>query len=422
MLSRLLLVTVSLFQFWTAEVQAIEPAVPQKDIERIALLICELGDDRYQVRQSATRALEQIGMPALKALRQAATRRDPEVRGRVLLLIDRIENGLDQLLADYRAFGLPLPPINASIVRFQKEPPKHIGTVSIDGEINNFTIEATSGLGFLLETADKKRRAKLLHGTALLRRDSDLVGPMIAPQPLTAKHLEQFQTSPEEALALALQMHALGWPVAEIVFEQVFKKHAENTPKTALRLLAWDYWNARLVDDEADYWPAAFPQMKSLLKQEQALDNHENRGILKSLEASLIPSKAVPGSMESLIDGLMDIRVCNFSNVVDDRCGCILDIGFEAVPILLKHLDDNRLTRCRERPQFFGSILQPEYHLRIRDVVSKILRSIAGPLLPNNGPRAPVTPMPRRSLRASGGTMPGIAAKKPTYLPTSCPR
>jgi hypothetical protein len=63
--------------------------------KRIAGLIKQLGADSYDRREEASKALDQIGEPALPELRKAATSADPEVRRRAEGLIQAIsERGL----------------------------------------------------------------------------------------------------------------------------------------------------------------------------------------------------------------------------------------------------------------------------------------------------------------------------------------
>src|SRR5262245_26279655 len=80
------------------------------DAQAIAALIAQLGSENFQERQAATRSLEAIGRPALAALREAANNSaDAEVSRRAKGLVEKIENGLEQLLEDYKSFGLPVP-------------------------------------------------------------------------------------------------------------------------------------------------------------------------------------------------------------------------------------------------------------------------------------------------------------------------
>ena len=91
----------------------------EADAATIAKLINQLGNPNFVERKEATDALEAIGFPALGALRKAAKDNDAEVAQRATRLVEFIENSLDTLLADYRGYGLPLPPDDAKLVRFE---------------------------------------------------------------------------------------------------------------------------------------------------------------------------------------------------------------------------------------------------------------------------------------------------------------
>ncbi len=66
----------------------------------IAKLILDLGDERYQIRQSASVKLGLIGEPALEALDKAKQSDDAEVRYRSQTLIKEIERSLAAARAD----------------------------------------------------------------------------------------------------------------------------------------------------------------------------------------------------------------------------------------------------------------------------------------------------------------------------------
>src|SRR3712207_5605042 len=62
---------------------------------RVAVLVEQLGSEKFAERQAATTELEALGAPALEALRQAAQGKDPEVRRRAQTLVRQIEKGLE---------------------------------------------------------------------------------------------------------------------------------------------------------------------------------------------------------------------------------------------------------------------------------------------------------------------------------------
>jgi hypothetical protein len=65
---------------------------------------------------------------------------------------------------------------------------------------------------------------------------------------------------------------------------------------------------------------------------------------------ALVPSQAKPGSAEAAIDALVDCRrtpgdAYDPWRTTDERYARVERMGFDAVPALIAHLDDNRLTR-----------------------------------------------------------------------------
>jgi hypothetical protein len=132
------------------------PAKPA-DAEAIAALIAQLGSADFQERRAATQSLEAIGRPALAALREAADKNaNAEVTRRAKGLVEKIENGLEQLLEDYKSYGLPLPPKDAPLVRFES---------GGGGKVNGVVRPLEYSLGFLLKPETKRASPKVLLGT-----------------------------------------------------------------------------------------------------------------------------------------------------------------------------------------------------------------------------------------------------------------
>jgi hypothetical protein len=71
-----------------APVQTQDTQTP--DLERVAALIRQLGDDAFAKREAASKELLAIGVPALAALKKARASDDPEVRRRATLLHQKI--------------------------------------------------------------------------------------------------------------------------------------------------------------------------------------------------------------------------------------------------------------------------------------------------------------------------------------------
>ena len=80
--------------------------------------------------------------------------------------------------------------------------------------------------------------------------------------------------------------------------------------------------------------------MKALLADERELDTPENRQLLKSLEAALLPrTRPRPEAWRRLIDDLINVRAANakwHSPADDVRYWRVFNLGFDAVPALIK--------------------------------------------------------------------------------------
>src|SRR5262245_51375117 len=104
---------------WAQPPQPKQQTKPPKppDAAEINRLIQQLGSKKFGEREAANKALQAIGPPAVEGLRQAAAQhKDPEVRRRISQLLNVMENSLEQLVVDYQAYGLPLPPKDAKLV------------------------------------------------------------------------------------------------------------------------------------------------------------------------------------------------------------------------------------------------------------------------------------------------------------------
>jgi hypothetical protein len=304
--------------------------------------------------------------------------RDPEVRRRAQVLVETLENRLDQLLVRYRKYGLPLPPSGSPLVRF--------GGGADD-----------TMLGFLLHPASADKPATILWGTMQLEPAGVSIIAIDPRQPTAAavKDCLTKITSEDEAIPLAVQLEALGLnKLAESVLHRLQEvplpqdegtiPAASASPKAALAKIAWSFWEQKWFD-RATPRSQVYGRMKELLAGEPVLDNPEHRAWLQAIKESLVPSVHKAGTVEALIDGLVDLSGNSwYTGGIDEpdpHYRRLAELGFDAVPQLIDHLEDDRLTRCRW-PGFGNFAPYPE---RIRHVVSELLMGLAGEHIPIEG-------------------------------------
>jgi hypothetical protein len=338
-------------------------------------LIEQLGSAEFTEREAATKGLAKIGLPALEALKKAARSDDPEVARRANDLLRTVGNRLEDLLVSYRAYGLPLPPGDAPLVRFEG---------CRRGMVNSKRIPPPDALGFLVGPATKDAGPLVLVGTQEYRLGRHDRLEIIKPDPDAARDIDFGSVQDDTAgwqnlgLFLALQCQARGWDdLAQTVWttnKEEFGQRPDRSNRTVFAEAVWRSFCLELIKPATNRRNIA-GKMKQLLEAESCLHSLENHCLLRSLEAALVASTARPGSIERLIDDLTE--ACNNAWGPDDFDAATTKLGrkgFVAVPTLLEHFDDDRLTRRME----LGCI-DPSQFLRVKHLVRSLLHELLGP-------------------------------------------
>jgi hypothetical protein len=364
---------------WTllsAHPAAVQSPSKLPDAKTIAALIAQLGSENFQERQAATRSLEAIGRPALAALREAVDKNaNAEVTRRAKRLIEKIDNGLEQLLEDYKSYGLPLPPKDAPLVRFQSG-----GGFLLNGVKQPFEYN----LGFLLKPGSKEQPPEILFGTSRIRWETSF--SLLDPVKAKTAEMEGWANDARyHLLPLAIQCKSRDWEAMAAYMFQEAGRADKRLPRTQVRRIAWNYWELELSSPKCD-WSVAARQLRALLRSNRELDSVPHRALVESLELALVPSKAKPGSIDALIDDLVNAQkvYVGVRSEPDPHYARLVEMGFEAVPALIEHLNDDRLTRYRS----LDVMNSRGYQYRVDHVVSKLLDDLSGENLGEHGLRA----------------------------------
>jgi hypothetical protein len=390
----LLLPTVPCLASDTPNLPSAEQATKKKSSmqsEAIAItkLIEQLGSSKTTEQDEATKALEAIGLPALEQLRKVAKDENVDVAGRAARLVATIEKSMDQLVEDYRGYGLPFPPKDAKLVKYESG-----GRYIVIDKL----MPPTYFLGFLLQPPTNDKPALLLVGTQEFRLEKNTPFFVVEPNPELVKDIEIGIIGLNSGLAVALQCKARGWnDLAERLWTAclekscghprgIFYQPANLPSRTALAYLAWAHCGYEIVKSDTDRAVIA-KRAKALFAAEPQLNTERNQALLESLEAAMVPSTAKPGTVERLIDDLTEMTASRpgggtferyfvdyMVGKLDPRYSRLLHMGFASVPALINHLDDDRLTRSVQ--QAFASF--PTWNLRVEHVVSDLLQQVAG--------------------------------------------
>jgi hypothetical protein len=269
-----------------------------------------------------------------------------------------------ELLKEYEALGLPLPPKEAKLVRFEG-----YGGGIVNGEVQR----PGTGLAFEIKPGTKAEQPLLLWGTDESRPEWNPRTREVKPESAEAKNIEML--SADDMLALAMQCQARGWGELAQALLKPSQEDADRTPQKRLIELAWGYWTRRVTHPTADRAPV-LKHIKALMEREPDLDTETSRRLVKSLELALAPSKAKPGSVEALIDALVDYNAetgAMSGREPGDAFWRIAERGFDAVPALIEHLGDDRLTRAT----MVGFNNFRSWNMRVGDVVGDLLEGLA---------------------------------------------
>ncbi len=280
---------------------------------------------------------------------------------------------LDELLKLYKELGLPLPPKGAKLVRYQSSTSEGVNGKLLEIKFFRLAFQIKPPTGtegpFLLEGCDERRAW------------SNVKTRQVSPE---ASAADGVRISLSEALCTAAQFHSRGWSKLAKRILDIGQKNEDGTLRDLLLQEAWRYWEGQTSKPRIDRTPAA-KHLKQIIQSGKKFDTEEHRALLKSLELALVPSKSKPGSIEALIDDLVDLNG-EESDADDDYywwrpnpCYMrLLERGFDAVPALIEHLDDARLTR------FFAVSGGPTlaymyaYHYRVSNAVSDLLLGLVG--------------------------------------------
>lgn len=257
---------------------------------------------------------------------------------------------LDMMLADYRALGLPLPPPDAPLVRFGP-----MGKV----KVRDLPVQTMYFLAFELPRAAGKPPA-VLAGTERLPIEGGARAVRVEPTAEAAEGIygwdgwAPFGTN--AALATAIQAKARGWDVlAERLLDlasrtrvthpmvSCFIERPGKPSRQSLAVLARAHFANELIGPGRD-WATVAPRFEAALAF-GAPTECDMTPFLRSLKLALAHPRAAPGTIEAKIDALADKPAPYGREYQYPAFLAIAEMGFDAVPTLLEHLGDERLTR-----------------------------------------------------------------------------
>ena len=290
-------------------------------------------------------------------------------------IADQPGESLKELLDLYRTYQLPLPPDGAKLVRIES------GARSVDNKRRETPLGC---LGFLIKPARADHPAAVLIGTREKTFSSKLKIMPVEPDPAFAKDPTitdtEYRFGLDSNLAFSLQCQARGWdglarawienrPVRVIIPEGT--RATRLSLRQSLLSVAWMHWVNALYDPGAD-WTRIAERMKAL-REAAPNPTPGERDILTCLQEALEPSKAMPGSIEAMIDDLVKVSSTGaFASLPDPEFVKLEQLGFEAVPALIAHWDDPRLARFSHPAVMMSKGWPGQVYTLVRELIGNL--------------------------------------------------
>ncbi len=256
----------------------------------------------------------------------------------------------------YKRYGLWLPPKDAKLVRWEEN---HFWSGS-----GGFRQERIVHLRLMIRPKAKDKPALLRDRDYEFTEHRDSRLKVVRPNPDQLKDVD-LQLA-EYWLEFAAQAHDLGWTgLATIAFERgrvvtgswQYPDDVKNNPchtLTMLRRHAWRYYYDSLHDAETDL-AASYSMLKRIHDDDAHFRTEFHAQLLEDLDKSIRGRKVQKVGIEKLIDGLCDLtqfQLWDDKNATRTAYDELAQLGFAAVPSLIRHLDDTRTTRIAKLEGF----------------------------------------------------------------------
>ncbi|MFO0938820.1 MAG: hypothetical protein U0798_20135 [Gemmataceae bacterium] len=296
---------------------------------------------------------------------------------------------LDELVKEYERFDLPFPPPGTKFViieaGYDDEYPEEDG-------INHIR----RWFGLLAKPKSKSNSETSIY-----------YGVGTTPEPIFYRirevpaEPESIQRTKKELLHLdiitAIQCQKLGHKRLAAEIYRRWKLEWKEPPSEHLWAEADSYWTYQILNPKCER-KTIIEQFKKL---QQVYPSDENAEFIRSLELADAPRTQKNDPIEKLIDDLVDAT--NSINEVEAQrfheCPPIRKLiacGFDAVPALISHLDDKRMTRCAFPPGYvnpFAGISFPGV------TVSKLCEHILEEMAVKPFPRVELTAKEKADLK-----------------------
>ncbi|MDB5310881.1 MAG: hypothetical protein JWO38_5083 [Gemmataceae bacterium] len=277
---------------------------------------------------------------------------------------------LDEWVTEYRRLGLPVPPPDAELVRIE--------LAWAVGPLPEHRKTPPYLLGFRLPPARPGDPPRFLIGEDQERPIDPLWAEPVEPNVDALREVVEMRDTDYLCLAAQCKLRGLD-DFARQLYARAQAEHQDPWDE-AYSSIVKIMWYGQLTNRNVDR-KAIIRRLKEIITEQReraGLSDYDNSPFyhpfdhLRSLEQTVAPRKAKPGSVEALIDELTD----HWHEYLDPEneeghqaYWKLAELGFDAVPALIDHLRDDRLTRAVSEPR----LMAIPYHLKVGDLAGRLL-------------------------------------------------
>lgn len=288
---------------------------------------------------------------------------------------------LDRLVVLYKELKLPLPPPEAPLVK------------SIP-----WTDDGSSGGVYLIKQGTKETGSWVMKGTSIVHdlnwhfqpfdlktlRAEQILGWMHGP-PFNQDSMLFFaiveKTRGNDRLALDCLKRVYLDPPGFSKFVPPMPRPASGKYEDFLVAFAANHWMNQIFDAKVDR-RVPLAELTTLTTNHPWLKNEFVSGAIKGLEATIKNRYTGSDKTEQLIDALCDSSVIQYSTfgIEENDKGklkeveAIVDLGYSAMPALIKHFEDPRLSRG----VFQSSFGTYSSYVTVGEICTNLAREMAG--------------------------------------------
>ena len=258
-----------------------------------------------------------------------------------LISDDACSARLDRLLVLYRDYGLPLPPPDAPLLRntWGGTPPS--AYLSID----------------VWPRPDRAELEKLGWYATIVKPDPVALGKDVS----------------YGRLDFAIACHERGWrALARAAFRKWIATTQYQRAERQLAFDAWHYWHDQLTRGAPLEVAATY--MKRALPHAGFAGDEAKVALLRSLDLAMVPARSAPDSDDALIDALIYDPHSWAGHSHAYRA--LARRGFDALPALIAHLGDDRLTRALVGGGL--AVCDGACLMSVKDIVYQLICTFAG--------------------------------------------